>query len=350
MRSFDYGKLKDCQWDSEILGLVAQIHEYKGRQELYLRQKPATLEKLIEIAKIQSTEASNKIEGIVTTATRIQQLCMDKTTPRNRDEEEIMGYRDVLNTIHENYEYISLRSSYILQLHRDLYKYSEKTIGGRYKNTQNVIAETREDGTQVVRFTPMAPYETPVAIDAICESFNQAIDSCVIDSLILIPIFIHDFLCIHPFNDGNGRMSRLLTTLLLYRQGYVVGKYISIESKIEKTKIKYYEVLERCGDGWHEGKENPTPFIKYILGIILAAYRDFENRINLVDDRLPAIEQVRTVIHEKIGKFTKSEIMELVPAIGKASVENSLKKLTEEGVIEKHGIGKATFYTRTDTI
>ncbi|MBQ7359514.1 MAG: Fic family protein [Lachnospiraceae bacterium] len=348
MRNFDYSKIKEYQWDSEVLGLVAQIHEFKGRQEMYLRQKPTTLEKLIEIAKIQSTEASNKIEGIVTTSSRIQQLCMDKTTPRNRDEEEIMGYRDVLNTIHENYEYIPLRPSYILQLHRDLYKYSEKAIGGRYKNTQNVIAENCADGTQRVIFPPVAPYETPTAIEEICENINRMIDSCEVDALILIPIFIHDFLCVHPFNDGNGRMSRLLTTLLLYRQGYVVGRYISIESKIEKTKEKYYEVLEQCGQGWHEEKENPMPFVKYLLGIILAAYRDFEGRINLVDDKLPALEQVRGAVKEKIGKFTKSEIMELVPAIGKASVENSLKQLTQEGVIEKHGKGKATFYTRID--
>ena len=348
MRTFKYTTLKDHQWDSEILGLVAQIHEFKGRQELYLKQKPATLDKLIEIAKIQSTEASNKIEGIVTTSTRIQQLCMDKTTPQNRDEEEIMGYRDVLNTIHESYEYIPIRSSYILQLHRDLYKYSEKSIGGRYKNTQNVIAETAPDGTQTIRFIPLEPYETPGAIDAVCESFNHVIDSCVIDPLVLIPIFINDFLCIHPFNDGNGRMSRLLTTLLLYRCGYVVGRYISIESKIEKTKSKYYDVLEQCGINWHEGNNNPNPFIKYLLGIILSAYRDFESRINLTDDKIPALEQVRNAINEKIGKFTKSEIMELVPTIGKASIENSLKKLVEENFIERHGKGKATFYTRTD--
>ncbi len=348
MRKFDYSKLKEYQWDSELLGLVAQIHEYKGRQELYLKQKPVALDKLVEIAKIQSTEASNKIEGIVTTSTRIQQLCREKTTPRNRNEEEIMGYRDVLNTIHENYEYIPLRSSYILQLHRDLYQYSEKEIGGRYKNTQNVVAENHDDGTQRVIFTPMAPYETPEAIENICESFNHVIDTCEIDSLILIPIFIHDFLCVHPFNDGNGRMSRLLTTLLLYRQGYVVGRYISIESKIEKTKEKYYSVLEQCGEGWHEEEDNPVPFVKYLLGIILAAYREFESRIELVDNKLPAVEQVRLAIKEKIGKFTKSEIMETLPGVGRASVENSLKKLTEEGVIEKHGVGKATFYTRVD--
>lgn len=348
MRAFNYDTLKNHTWNSEILGLVAQIHEYKGRQELYLKQKPTVLERLVEIAKIQSTEASNKIEGIITTSTRIQQICMDKTTPRNRDEEEIMGYRDVLNTIHENYEYIPIRASYILQLHRDLFQYSERSIGGRFKNTQNIITETRQDGTQIARFTPLAPYETPEAIDAICKSFNQVVDACVIDSLVLIPIFINDFLCIHPFNDGNGRMSRLLTALLLYRCGYVVGRYISIESKIEKTKFEYYDALEQCGIGWHEGTNDPTPFIKYLLGIILSAYRDFEKRINLVDEKLSAIEQVRNAVNEKIGKFTKSEIMELVPSIGKASVENSLKKLVEEGFIKRHGKGKATFYTRTD--
>ena len=349
MRTFNYDTLKDQYWDSEILGLVAQIHEYKGRQESYLKQKPAVLDKLVEIAKIQSTKASNKIEGIVTTSTRVQQLCQDKTTPRNRDEEEIMGYRDVLNTIHENYEYIPVRASYILQLHRDLYKYSEKSIGSRFKNTKNIIAETKADGTQSVRFKPLPPYETPSAVDAICESFNHVIDSCVIDPLVLIPVFINDFLCIHPFNDGNGRMSRLLTTLLLYQCGYVVGRYISIESKIEKTKGSYYDALEKSGIGWHEEANDPSPFIKYILGIILAAYRDLESRISLVDEKQPAIEQVRTAVKEKIGKFTKSEIMELVPAIGKASVENSLTKLTQEGFIERHGKGKSTFYTRKDT-
>ena len=346
MRTFDYSRLQSQQWDSEILGLVAQIHEFKGRQGLYLKQKPAVLEKLIDIAKVQSTEASNKIEGIVTTNTRVQQLCMDKTTPRNRDEEEIMGYRDVLNTIHESYEYIPLRSSYILQLHRDLYQYSERSIGGRFKSTQNYVAATYPDGTQKILFTPVAPHETAESIDAICESFNQAIDACTIDPLVLIPVFINDFLCIHPFNDGNGRMSRLLTTLLLYRCGYVVGRYISLESKIEKTKETYYAVLNSSGDYWHESSNDPTPFIKYLLGIILSAYRDFENRVDLFDEKLPAIELVRKAVSEKIGKFTKSEIMELIPSIGKASVENSLKKLIEENVIERHGKGKSTFYTR----
>lgn len=346
MRTFNYDELSQVSWDNEMLGLVAQIHEYKGRQELYLKQKPAVLDRLVEIAKVQSTEASNKIEGIVTTSTRVKQLCDDKTTPRNRDEEEIMGYRDVLNTIHESYEYIPLKPSYILQLHRDLYKYSEKSIGGRFKATQNYVAETRPDGTQFVRFMPLEPYETPEAVNAICESFNRNVDACTVDPLVLIPVFINDFLCIHPFNDGNGRMSRLLTTLLLYRCGYVVGRYISIESKIERTKQKYYDVLERCGHGWHEGENDPTDFIKYMLGIILSAYRDFEERVDIFEEKLPAVELVRRAILSKIGKVTKSEIEELVPSIKKSSIGNSLKALVEEGFIERHGQGKNTFYTR----
>lgn len=348
MRSFNYAALKNKTWDNEVLGLVAQIHEYKGRQELYLKQKSAELDKLVEIAKIQSTEASNEIEGIRTTNTRLKQLVADKTTPRNRDEEEIMGYRDVLNTIHESYEYIPIRPNYILQLHRDLFQYSEKGIGGHFKNTQNYISATDANGREFVLFTLLPPYETPAAVDAICESYNRILDAKDVDALILIPIFIHDFLCIHPFNDGNGRMSRLLTTLLLYRCGYVVGKYISLESKIAKNKNLYYDALETCQHGWYENQEDPAPFIKYLLRTILSAYRDFEDRVDLVSEKLPAIEIVRRAVYKKIGKFTKSDIMELCPTIGKTSVESSIKMLVDRGVLVKHGSGRATYYTRGD--
>ena len=346
MRDFNYGKLRNIKWDNEVLGLVAQIHEYKGKQALFLKQKPATLEKLVEIAKIQSTESSNKIEGIVTTAARIKQLCDQKTTPRNRDEEEISGYRDALSLIHESYEYIPIKSSYILQLHKVLYRYSQRSIGGRFKNTQNYITEIKESGEQIVRFMPLDPFETPTAIEKMCESFNRETDACEIDPLILIPAFIVDFLCVHPFNDGNGRMSRLLTTLLLYRAGYVVGKYVSLESKIEKTKESYYKALEKSDINWNREENDITPFIKYILGTVLAAYRDFEQRVILVEDKSSAIDLVRNAVNNTIGKFTKSDIMELVPSVGKTSVENSLKILIEEGVIGRDGKGKATFYFR----
>ena len=346
MRNFNYNRLKDYKWDGEILGLVAQIHEYKGKQTLFLKQKPTTLEKLVDIAKIQSTEASNKIEGIVTTATRIKQLCDQKTTPKNRDEEEISGYRDALAIIHESYEYIPIQPSYILQLHQILYRYSQRGIGGRFKNTQNYIAETKANGEQVVRFMPCDPFETPMAMDAICESYNRETDACEIDPLILIPAFILDFLCIHPFNDGNGRMSRLLTTLLLYRAGYVVGKYVSLESKIEKTKASYYEALEKSDIDWDSEKNDVTAFIKYILGIVLSAYRDFAERVTVVEGKASAVDLVRNAVNNTIGKFTKNDILERVPSVGKTSVENALSILFREGVIGREGSGKATFYFR----
>ena len=303
---------------------------------------------MIEIAKIQSTEASNEIEGIRTTNTRLKQLVQDKTTPHNRDEQEIMGYRDVLNTIHENYEYIPVRSSYILQLHRDLYRYSEKSIGGQFKNSQNFISAVDANGRAFILFEPLPPYETPAAIDSICENYNRVSAAQEIDDLILIPVFIHDFLCIHPFNDGNGRMSRLLTTLLLYRAGYVIGRYISLESKIAQNKDLYYATLEQCQTGWHENQEDPTPFIKYLLRIILAAYRDFEERIDIVGGRQNAAAIVRRAVSGRIGKFTKSELLELCPTISRTSVEGALRQLIKEGAISRHGSGRATFYTRND--
>lgn len=346
MREFYYEQYKTYKWDTEIINLLVAIHEHKGKQELYLKRKPAVLDKLVDIAKVQSVEDSNKIEGIVTTTSRIKELMNQKTTPKNRDEEEIMGYRDVLNTIHESYEYIPVSSNYILQLHKELYKYSEKGIGGKYKNTQNSIVEKYEDGTIFEKFKPLPPYETPAAIDKICTEISRALDEKEVDALLLIPIFIHDFLCIHPFNDGNGRMSRLLTTLLLYRQGYVIGKYISLESKIEKNKDGYYLSLEKSGIDWHDNKEDVTYFIKYLLKTILAAYIDFEERVDYVEEKQPTIELVRNAVNNKLGKFTKSDIMELVPSVGKATIENMLRLLVEEGYIERYGKGRATFYVK----
>ena len=350
MRSFDYMKLASRMWDGEVLSYVAKIHECKGRQELFMRQKPVELERLVEIARVQSTESSNKIEGIVTTNTRIRQLMDDKTTPRSRNEREIVGYRDVLNTIHESHDYIPIRPSYILQLHRDLLKHAGMSYGGQFKNTQNYINETKADGTVVTRFIPLAPYETEPAIEAICESYRQAIAMDAVDPLILIPVFICDFLCIHPFNDGNGRMSRLLTLLLLYQNGYEVGKYISIEKQIEKTKDVYYDGLERIDAGWHEEKNDPTPFIKYMLQVVLACYTEFEERIGIVScrSRSSVYDVVKAYVTEKVGKFTGAEVIAACPSGGRSAVLAALKRLTEEGLIVKCGTGKSTFYLRKD--
>ena len=346
LRTFDYSVFKHMPWDNDIISLLTQIHEFKGRQELYLKQKPVVLERLVDLAKIQSTESSNKIEGIVTTRARMRELVAEKTTPRNRDEKEIAGYRDVLALIHESYAYIPLRPSVLLQLHRDLYKYSGMEIGGRYKNTQNFITATALSGKSTVLFTPLAPYETPEAVELICEQFNHAVDEGVVDPLLLIPIFIKDFLCIHPFNDGNGRMSRLLTTLLLYRRGYFVGRYISLEHLIEKTKRSYYDVLEESSEGWHEGKNSYAAFIRYLLGIVVKAYRDFEARVDLFDEKPSAYDLVKRAAEQKIADFTKNEILELCPAIKSSSVEASLKKLCDEGFLRKIGRGRASRYVK----
>ncbi|MCM1306919.1 MAG: Fic family protein [Bacteroides sp.] len=345
MRNFNYSLLKDAKWDSDILGLVAAIYKEAGKQELYLKQQPEKLERLIEIAKIQSTEASNAIEGIVTTSTRIKQLALEKTTPKNRDEEEIAGYRDVLNIIHENFDVIPITQNYILQLHKVLYGHLNNPFAGKIKNVQNYIAATYPDGHTETLFTPLAPFETPAALDKICEECNRIIGNNEVEPLIAIPVFIHDFLCIHPFNDGNGRMSRLLTTLLLYRSGFWVGKYVSLEAKIAKNKDLYYAALQKSQIGWHDGKDDTAPFIKYLLGTILAAYKDFEDRFALAQDT-SALEAVRNATMQKIGRFTKQDIKELCPFLSVSSIESGLRKLVEDKELHREGKGKSTKYYR----
>ncbi len=346
MRTFNYSEIKDRKWDSELLSLIAAIYREVGKQDLYMKQRPDELEKLVEIAKVQSTESSNAIEGIVTTNTRIRQLVEEKTTPHNRDEQEIAGYRDVLSTIHENFDAIPINQNYILQLHRILYGHMNNPVAGRTKSVQNYISATHPDGHVVNLFTPLSPFETPEALDKICEEYNRVIGNMELEPLIAIPIFIHDFLCIHPFNDGNGRMSRLLTTLLLYRNGFYVGKYVSLEAKIAKNKDLYYEALYQSQIGWHEGTEDALPFIKYLLGTILAAYKDLEERMELMEPKLSALETVRKASKNKLGRFTKQDIRELCPTLSDSSIEGAFRKLIAAGELQKEGKGKNTCYFR----
>lgn len=346
MRTFNYSKIKEEKWDSEILSLIAAIYKEAGKQEMYLKQKPEQLEKLVEIAKIQSTEASNAIEGIVTTNTRIKQLVAEKTTPKNRNEQEIAGYRDVLNIIHKSFDAIPITKNYILQLHKILYSHMNNPIAGKTKTVQNYISATYPDGHVETLFTPLSPTDTPIALESICNEYNRVIGNMEVEPLIAIPTFIHDFLCIHPFNDGNGRMSRLLTTLLLYRCGFYVGKYISLEAKIEKNKDLYYYSLNESQYNWHEGEENKVPFIKYILGTILSAYKDFEERFNLIETKKSALEIVREATYLKIGKFTKQDIKELCPSLSISSIEGALRKLIGLGEINRVGQGKNISYYR----
>ena len=345
MRSFNYKSEYKKLLTPEIVSYLAQIHEQKGQQNLFVEAQKDVLSELLEIAKIQSTEASNRIEGIITTENRIKKIVMNKTTPRGRSEREIAGYRDVLNTIHENYDYIPVRPGMILQLHRELYKYSNSAIGGSFKNSDNIIAEELPDGTKRVRFQPVPAWETPDAVESLCIALQEAMNDSELDSLILIPIFILDFLCIHPFNDGNGRMSRLLTLLLLYRSGYFVGKYVSIERLIADSKETYYDALQSSSFGWHEGENDYIPFVRYILGIVIAAYREFSTRVDVLITRgLSKPERVRELVRGTTGPITKSQIMKQCPDISQKTVERALKELLNDEEIVKIGGGRYTSY------
>ncbi len=342
MRYFNYDVLISHKWDKEIVNYVGLIHEHKGRQALYLKQKPEQLKKLIEIAKRQSTESSNEIEGIRTTKTRLIRLMNESTKPRNRAEEEILGYKNVLKIIHESYESIGITPNFILQLHKEMYKYMDVDFGGKLKNVPNVIM----DGNKNIVFKPLEPYETPIALESLCLAYNHAVNDSNIDPLLVIPVFINDFLSIHPFRDGNGRMSRLLTTLLLYKNGYDIGKYISLEKKIQETKEEYYDALQSSSINWHDGKNDDTPFIKYLLGTFLAAYRDFEDRVDMVSTKKKAKDIVENAVIHLLGAFTKNDILEFCPDIERSSAENALRELCSEGLIERHGGGRSTYYIR----
>ena len=345
MRTLNYKETYRKLLTPEIVSYMAQIHEQKGQQNLFIEAHKDALTELLEIAKIQSTEASNRIEGIITTDDRLKKIVRNKTAPRNRNEREIAGYRDVLATIHENYDFIPVRPNMILQLHRDLYKFNNPGFGGNYKNSDNIIAEEQADGTKLVRFQPVPAWETPEAIETLCNTFNDAINDPDMDPLLLMPIFILDFLCIHPFNDGNGRMSRLLTLLILYRSGYIVGKYISLEKLIADNKESYYDALQDSDAGWHEEENDYLPFARYMLGVIIAAYKDFSDRVEiLITKGLSKPERVREIIRNSIRKLTKAEIMAQCPDIGERTVERALASLQESGEIIKIGGGRYTSY------
>ncbi len=347
MHIFDYKEAPKKLLTPDVVNMLSALHEFKGKQELYIEAESDVLTALLDIAKIQSTKASNKIEGIYTSDERLEALVMEKSEPRNRSEEEIAGYREVLTAVHDSYEYISVLPNNILQLHRDLYSFSSNDTGGKYKNTDNVIAESGKDGKQRVRFAPVPAFQTAEAMETLCSEFNSALERSEYDPLLLIPMFVLDFLCIHPFNDGNGRMSRLLTLLLLYRSGYIVGKYVSMEMLIEKTKETYYEVLQNSSTGWHENSSDYTSFVKYYLGVLLKGYNEFQDRIeHLKYRRLSKADRVKAIFDKKLGIIKKSDITSFCPDISETTIERTLKELLESGFVEKVGKGRATGYVK----
>ena len=331
--------------NNNIVNLISKIHEYKGKQLYLLDTKKDTLETLLKVAKIQSTSSSNKIEGIYTSDKRINELVNKKLEPKNRNEEEIAGYRDVLSLIHENYNYIDITLNTILQLHRDLYKYTGYSYGGKFKNSQNYIEETNENGEKKIKFVPLSPVETPIAIQELCENYNQIVNNEYCDLLVLIPIFILDFVSIHPFNDGNGRMSRLLTLLLLYKADYIVGKYISIEKIIEDTKDSYYDTLEKSSISWHNNQNDYSYFVEYYLGIILNAYKELDSKLNIVDHkRIASYDRITNIFKENIIPIDKAFIINKCPDLSETTIERLLNILLKEEKIIKISNGRYTKY------
>ena len=329
-----------------IYHTIAKIHEYKGKQELYVKNYPDVLEKMIDVAKIQSTKSSNAIEGIYTNDARLNELMNKKAEPRNRNEEEITGYRHVLDIIHENYAYIEFNKNDILTLHNQLYSYSYVNYKGKFKTLDNTIMEVDALGNRKVRFQPVSSFETENYFEKMVEAYNKAVKENI-PALILIPVLIHDFLCIHPFDDGNGRMSRLLTLLLLYKFGYFVGRYISIEMLIEESKESYYEDLQRSSEKWYTGENDEIPFIRYMLGVLLKAYEECDDRFNLIgNEKLTSTERVLSVVQKSLDPLSKKDIMILCPDISQRTIERALKELNDNNKIKQIGSGRSTKYVK----
>lgn len=347
MHLFDDYRNVERFLEPEVVRLLMTVQELKGRVHVRMQSAPALLETLREVAKIQSTGASNRIEGIITTNARLRALMQQKTEPRNRSEEEIAGYRDVLNTIHEHYPYIAPQPSLILQMHRDLYAYCGR--GGAWKATDNVISEIGADGVSRIRFEPVPAYRTEEAMTALCSAFQSALQEGRAEPLLLIPLFLLDFLCIHPFFDGNGRMSRLLTTLLLYRSGYEVVRYISLEQLIDNTKEGYYGALQSGSTGWHDNQHDAVPFIRYFLGILIKAYTELDTRMTEAAPRERSkTDRVRALFDTSLKPLRKADIAARCTDISLITIERTLHTLLEEGAIIRIGQGRATAYARKE--
>lgn len=325
------------------------IGEFKGEHDLYVQQRPELLGNLRQSAVIESVESSNRIEGIEADPARLKALLQKGGAPASRPEQEIAGYRDVLATIHANYADIPITPNYILQLHRDMYRFvGEGDRGGQWKTTDNLISETLPDGSRSIRFMPTPAWQTPEAMRLLCDGYRETRDSGEVDPLLLIPAFVLDFLCIHPFADGNGRMSRLMTLLLLYQSGFAVGRYISLERVVEQTKEGYYETLHDASQGWHEGAHSLTRWWEYLTGVvILSAYREFSQRAGAVTARRGAKrEQVIDAIQRLGRTFRYADIERACPDVSRPTVARVLDELKAAGKLRPTGRGPAAAWEK----
>ncbi len=352
MTSFDPQFLERLTFPHRMFGIIRKIGAYQGKQEMYAEKAPEMLANLQMVAIIESVESSNRIENIVVGPKTIAAIVREQQPPAkgNRPQGEVAGYRDVLKQMHERHENIPFTDNLVLQFHRDMMKYTAAG-GGVWKNSQNQIAEKFPDGTiKKIRFDPTPPHLTPDAMRQLHTSFNYQLEKGEIDPLLLIPLYVLDFLCIHPFSDGNGRMSRLLTTLLLYHQHYDVCCYISLERLVEQTKDSYYETLYESSQGWHENNHNPLPFVEYLLGVILAAYGELEDRIETVRD-IPGVktQMVHTALKQFKGEFSFGELIEACPFVSKQMVRKVLNDMNEDGkVMHNNKQGRSAKWRVTD--
>lgn len=344
MDQFNYEKILPTLMTPEIMNAIAGIHEYRGKQDLYLVTEPEIMDKLCEVARIQSTKSSNSIENIGTSDRRLRELMAEKVEPINRDEREIAGYRYVLDMIHDRHQHIGVTPNVILQLHRDLYRYLNAGFAGRWKDSDNVITEMSALGERVTRFVPTSAAATPHAVEQLCRAYAAAIDARRYDPLLIGALFTFDFVSIHPFTDGNGRMSRLLTLLLLYRSNYVVGKYVSVEQEIERTKETYYEALKASSAGWSSGESDYIPFVTYLLGVVNSSYKTLSERVQAMSGPQSSEQRMQSLLAGSSVPMTKLEIMDANPDLSQKTIERALQKLQAEGSVEKIGAARATAY------
>jgi Fic family protein len=325
------------------------IDTARGREEAFRKQHPQALRTLTEIARIQSTEASNAIEHITAPRKRIEALVKEKTTPANRSEEEIAGYRAVLDTIHSSALDIPFRPSVVEQLHRDLYQFTN-VPAGRWKNVENAIEEELPGGRTVVRFRTVSAADTPSAMEELHERFTAAGRSREHHPLLLAGSYVFDFLAIHPFRDGNGRMARLLTLLLLYQAGYEVGRYVSLERIVSDTRETYYDALEEAGRGWHQGEHDIKPWLNYLLGVVTGAYSEFEARSGVVGEKGAKVAAIKQFIRSSVSEqFTVADIRKAAVGASDSHINKTLAKLRDEGVIESLGTGRSARWRRLKT-
>lgn len=339
MKSLRGGFLFRHTVTQNVLQAVRLLGEYKGKEQLFKNQIPQALDTLRKAAVIQSTESSNRIEGITAPHERILDLVAEKTTPQNRSEQEIAGYRDVLATIHADYAAIPVTTGVLLQFHRDLNRYLAAE-GGRWKTADNTITERLPDGTERVRFRPVSAFDTPQYMEALTREFTASWERGEVEKLLIIPAFVLDFLCIHPFRDGNGRMARLLTLLLLYHAGYEVGRFVSLERIVEDSKESYYDALYRSSQGWHQGRHDLLPFTEYLLGTFIAAYGEFESRVGtLASARGAKTSLVEEAIARLPDTFRMTDVERLCPAVTRDMIRVVLRRLKQEGAVWSEGAG-----------